>query len=52
MSPINVIPTICFHLNRVGNGNDDILPEKHFKNSKTRKFLFINRTVKYFNSIS
>ncbi len=36
-TPINVIPTICFHLNRVRNGNEDISSEKHFENSKTRR---------------
>ncbi len=36
VSPIYVIPPICFHLNRVKNGNDDILSEEHFKNSITR----------------
>jgi hypothetical protein len=27
---INVISPICFHLNRVGNGNDDISSEENF----------------------
>jgi hypothetical protein len=31
ISSINVRSPICFHLNRLGNGNDDIL---HFENSK------------------
>ncbi len=35
VSPINVISPICFHLNHVGNGNDDISSEEHFENSKT-----------------
>ncbi len=34
---ISVNSPIRFHLNRVGNGNDDISSEKHFENSKTRK---------------
>ncbi len=32
---INVIFLICFYLNPVGNGNDDISSEAHFENSKT-----------------
>ncbi len=28
---------ICFHLNRIGNGNDDIASEEHFENLKTRR---------------
>jgi hypothetical protein len=32
VSPTNVISTICFHLNHVGNGNDDISSEEPFKN--------------------
>ncbi len=35
-SPITVSSLICFHLNRVGNGND-ITSEEHFENSKTSK---------------
>jgi hypothetical protein len=26
-----------FHLNRVGNGNDDISSQEHFKNLKTKR---------------
>ena len=37
VSPTNVISPICFHLNRMGNGNDDISSEKHFENSKTSR---------------
>jgi hypothetical protein len=32
---IYVISPLCFHLNRVGNGNDDISPEENFEHSKT-----------------
>jgi hypothetical protein len=35
ISPVIFISPICFHLNRVGNGNDDILSEEHFENTKT-----------------
>jgi hypothetical protein len=36
----NVISPICFHINREGNGRDDILSEEHFENSKpVAKFL-------------
>ncbi len=40
-TPINNISIMCFHLNRVGNGNDDISSEEHVS-------LFLS---KYFNSI-
>jgi hypothetical protein len=33
-TPINIISPRMFHLNRVGNGNDDISSEQHFSNSK------------------
>jgi len=32
--PINVCSRICFYLNRVGNGNDDISSEMQFENLK------------------
>jgi hypothetical protein len=43
-----------FHFNRVGNGNDDISSEEHFKNSKTNRgsYLLIMLVSKYLNSIS
>jgi hypothetical protein len=31
ISPIYVISPVCFHLNHLGNGNDDILSEEHFE---------------------
>jgi hypothetical protein len=34
ISPINVISPICFHLNGMGNINDDISSQEHFENSK------------------
>jgi hypothetical protein len=34
---VNVSSPLCFHLNRVGNGNDDITSENHFENLKTRR---------------
>jgi hypothetical protein len=37
ISPENASSSLCFHLNRVGNGNDDISSEEHFENSKTRR---------------
>jgi hypothetical protein len=30
-----MLSPICFHLNREGNGNDDISSEEHFENSET-----------------
>jgi hypothetical protein len=37
-----------FHLNREGNGNDDISSEVHFKNSKTKGGSYlITRTVHF-----
>jgi hypothetical protein len=33
VAPVYVTSPICFHLNRVGNGNDDISSEEHFQNS-------------------
>ena len=35
ISPINVSSPICFHLNRMGNDNDNISSEEYFENSKT-----------------
>ncbi len=35
ISPILVFSPICFHFNRVGNGNDNISAEEDFENSKT-----------------
>jgi hypothetical protein len=41
ISPINDRSPICFHLNRLGNGNDDISSEEHFENStKTEVLLY------------
>jgi hypothetical protein len=37
ISPINVSSPICFHLNRMGNDNDNISPEEYFENSKTSR---------------
>jgi hypothetical protein len=37
VSSIYVISPICFYLNRLGNGNNDISSEEHFKNSKTSR---------------
>jgi hypothetical protein len=54
MGPINVSSPICFHLNRVGNGNDDISTEEHSENSKTRKdttVIYCSFLIKYFNPI-
>jgi len=34
ISPINVCSPICFHLNRVENGNADISVEEHLENLK------------------
>jgi hypothetical protein len=34
ISPINVISPICFHFYNMGNGNNDISSEVHFKNFK------------------
>jgi hypothetical protein len=31
---------ICFHLNRMGSGNDGISSEEHFENSKTRSIYY------------
>ncbi len=35
VSPIIVSSPIFFHLNRVGNGNDNISSKEHFENSQT-----------------
>jgi hypothetical protein len=49
MSPIIVSSPICFHLNRIGNINDDISSEEQFeKFKKPGEVLFISRTVKIF----
>ncbi len=40
MSPVNVIPPICFQRNRMGNGNDDISSEEHLKIRKPGEVLF------------
>ncbi len=34
ISSINVSSSICFHLNCLGNGNDNISSKVHFENSK------------------
>ncbi len=34
---INIISPSVFHIDRVGNGNDDISAEEHFKNLKTKR---------------
>jgi hypothetical protein len=38
-SPRNIISPICFHLNRVGNVNDDTSSEEHFERSKSVEVL-------------
>ncbi len=42
LSPVYLISPICFHLNRVGNGNDDILSEEHFENSNTSRGSYLD----------
>jgi hypothetical protein len=51
VSPMNVISPICFHLNRVGNGNDDITSEEHFENSKTVRGSYLDKSVVIFVKI-
>ncbi len=42
----------CFHLNRVGNGNDDIASEEHFENSKTSRGSYLSIPIScFFNQI-
>ena len=45
----NVIPPICFHLNRAGKGNDDISTENHLKPGKV--LIFYLYFFKYLNSV-
>ncbi len=45
VSPINLISSICFHLNRVGNGNDDISSDDYFDNSKTVSGSYLDQSL-------
>ncbi len=46
--PINVSPPICFHLNRVGNGKDDISSKEHFRNSKISRRSHLHKELSIF----
>jgi hypothetical protein len=54
----NIISPCMFLLDHVGNGNDDISSEEHFKNFKTKRDSYLLLQVellilcKYWNSIS
>ncbi len=55
ISPINVSSPICFYLNCVANGNNDISSEKHFEHSKARRGILLLELfifVQIFESIS
>jgi hypothetical protein len=42
VSPIIVSSPMCFHLNRVGNGDDDISSDEHFENSNTHRGSYLD----------
>ncbi len=48
VSPISVISPIFFHLNRMGNGNDNISSEEHFEIKKTVKVLTVFRPISFY----
>ncbi len=51
VSPINDLSPICFHLNCVGNGNDDIPSDDHFENLKTNRGSYLDLEVVIFVKI-
>jgi hypothetical protein len=45
-TPINIISSSMFYLNRVGNGNDDISSEEDFENSETVRGSYLDLQVR------
>ncbi len=43
--PINVISPTSFQIYNLGNGNDDISSEEHWKFKNQQRLLFIHRTI-------
>jgi hypothetical protein len=48
ISTINFSSAICLHLNRVGNGNDDISLEQFREFRNEERYLVTTRTVHFF----